>query len=183
MLSKILASNKLIKESCSYLHREERPVTHKAMYRQLAIEIICFLFIVLLVYAGSVKLLDLETFQIQIGQSPVLSQVAGFTALFIPVTELVIAFLLLIPKFRIYGLLASFGLMVMFTAYIIYILQFSENIPCSCGGVLQRLGWTEHLIFNLAFIGLSVAGLYLVSANNKTDKITHRNERLSERSL
>jgi hypothetical protein len=35
-----------------------------------------------------------------------------------------------------------------FTTYIILILNFSSFIPCSCGGILEKLGWTEHLIFN-----------------------------------
>lgn len=34
-----------------------------------------------------------------------------------------------------------------------------HNIPCSCGGILESLGWREHLYFNLAFIALAVLAL------------------------
>ena len=129
------------------------------MRRQNAIDIICFLFIVLFVYAAVSKLLDLEEFRLQIGHSPLLTDIAGFVAWFIPLTEVVIAVMLAIPVMRLAGLYAAFSLMVVFTAYIISILQFSESIPCSCGGVLQRLGWTEHLIFNCAFILLAFTGV------------------------
>jgi len=62
-------------------------------------------------------------------------------------------------RFRLLGLYASFSLMVMFTAYIIAITKFSDYIPCSCGGVLQNMSWNQHLIFNIGFILLAVAGI------------------------
>src|SRR5688500_4755614 len=116
------------------------------MNRRIIIEIISFSFIFLFVYAAVAKLLDIEKFRIQIGQSPLLTDIAWFVAWFIPIAEIVISVFLAMPRFRHVGFLGSFGLMALFTAYIISILQFSEHIPCSCGGVLQTLGWGEHLI-------------------------------------
>lgn len=57
------------------------------------------------------------------------------------------------------GLFAAFSIMVMFTAYIYIILNYSSFIPCSCGGILEKLGWKEHLFFNLIFIMLAAAGI------------------------
>ncbi|HZH70563.1 MAG TPA: MauE/DoxX family redox-associated membrane protein [Flavobacteriaceae bacterium] len=34
-------------------------------------------------------------------------------------------------------------------------------MPCSCGGVLEQLGWTEHLAFNIGFMGLGVVGILI----------------------
>ena len=131
------------------------------MKKTFIIEIICFLFILLFTYAGLMKLMDVQKFTVQIGQSPLLTDFAGVVAWGIPITELLIAGLLAIPRLRLVGLHASFSLMVMFTAYIIAILQFSENIPCSCGGVLEAMGWTEHLIFNIGFVMLAMTGIVL----------------------
>lgn len=131
------------------------------MKKTFIIEIICFLFILLFTYAGLMKLMDVQKFTVQIGQSPLLTDFAGVVAWGIPITELLIAGLLAIPRLRLAGLHASFSLMVMFTAYIIAILQFSENIPCSCGGVLEAMGWTEHLIFNIGFVMLAMTGIVL----------------------
>lgn len=138
------------------------------MKRKMVIDIICYLFVFLFVYASAAKLLDVEKFRIQIGQSPLLTSIAGFVAWFIPLVEIALSVFLVIPRLKLTGLLGAFGLMVLFTVYIISILQFSEHIPCSCGGVLQRLGWTEHLIFNIAFVLLSVIGIVLHSKENKT---------------
>src|SRR5690606_4268444 len=137
--------------------------------RNWIVEIISYLFVLLFVYAAVSKLLDFENFQVQLGQSPLLSAFAGIISWVVPLLELVIAFLLMIPRLRKMGLYAAFTLMVMFTAYIIIILNFSSFVPCSCGGVLEQLGWTEHLIFNLFFVLLAVIGIVLsVEKKKKT---------------
>ncbi len=51
--------------------------------------------------------------------------------------------------------------MVMFCAYIYIILNYSASVPCSCGGIIEKLGWKEHLVFNLFFVLLAVAGWLL----------------------
>jgi hypothetical protein len=116
---------------------------------------VSYLFVLLFLYAAVSKLLDFETFTLQLAQSPLLSAYAGFIAWVVPGIEILIAFLLIIERFRILALYASFTLMVMFTAYIYIILNFSDFIPCSCGGVLEKLSWTQHLIFNIFFIILA----------------------------
>lgn len=139
------------------------------MKRQVLTEIICLLFILLFVYAAVVKLLDFERFKVQIGQSPLLTDFSGLVAVVIPFLEIAIAMLLAVPRYRLVGLFGSFGLMAMFTAYIISILQFSEHIPCACGGVLQSLGWTEHLIFNIVFMCIAIAGVLLMPVRSSKE--------------
>lgn len=134
--------------------------------KKLTIEIISSLYILLFVYAAVSKLLDFENFQVQIGQSPLLSAFAGWVAWGVPILELLIVLFLVIPKLRLIGFMASFTLMVMFTAYIIIILNFSSSIPCSCGGVLEKMGWTEHLVFNLAFVLLAATAILIITKQN-----------------
>jgi uncharacterized membrane protein YphA (DoxX/SURF4 family) len=131
------------------------------MKRKIAIEVISFLFILLFVYAAVSKVLDIQKFRVLIGQSPVLTPIAGFVSWFVPAAEIVVSLGLAVPRWRYRGLMGAFSLMVMFTAYIISILQFSEHIPCSCGGVLQILGWKEHLAFNVTFILLAGVAIVL----------------------
>ncbi len=137
-----------------------------ANWKTIALETISFLFIILFAYAAVTKLLDYQKFAVQIGQSPLLNDFAGWIAWVIPTIEIVIAAMLATPRLRLIAMHAAFSLMVMFTTYIIVILNFSSNIPCSCGGVLEKLGWTEHLIFNVAFILLGLAGIILTSDNS-----------------
>lgn len=119
------------------------------------IDIISALFIVLFVYAAATKLIDYDKFRLQLGQSPVLTAFAGTIVWLVPAIEVVIAMLLATKRFRLAGLYASFSLMVMFTAYIVVITRFSEYVPCSCGGVLEKLSWDQHLVFNIGFVALA----------------------------
>ena len=140
------------------------------MKKKIALEIICFLIILLFTYAAITKLMDYQKFTVQIGQSPLLTNFAGVLAWAVPGVELLIAGMLAITRLRLVGLYAAFSLMVMFTAYIIAILQFSENIPCSCGGVLESMGWTEHLIFNIGFVLLALSGIVLHSRFDESNE-------------
>lgn len=141
--------------------------------RDVIVDVICALVISLFVYAAITKLLDYQKFRVQIGQSPLLTAFAGWVAWMVPAVELIISALLITIRFRLIALYASFGLMVMFTAYIIAITQFSDYIPCSCGGVLEKLNWTQHLIFNLVFVVLTLLAIVLhvtkdLSSSEKT---------------
>lgn len=123
---------------------------------------ISYFFILLFCYAGYSKRLDFENFQVQIAQSPLLSAYAGFVSYAVIVAELLIIVLLLIPRSRIAGLYASLAIMTAFTIYIYLILNYSDFIPCSCGGILEKMGWIEHLVFNLACVVIAGAGILLL---------------------
>jgi hypothetical protein len=117
----------------------------------------------MLVYAATSKILDFENFKIQLGQSPLLSSYADWITIIVPLSEFFIAFLLLIPKFRFIGLFASYFLMVLFTAYIYIILNYSAFIPCSCGGILEKMTWNQHLVFNIIFIVFAIVAILLTT--------------------
>ncbi|MBG6063160.1 putative membrane protein YphA (DoxX/SURF4 family) [Flavobacterium sp. CG_9.1] len=131
--------------------------------KNIVLETICLLFVLLFVYAAVSKLLDFENFQVQLGQSPLLSSFAGWVAWTVPVLELLISLLIIFNRWRIIGLFAAFSLMIMFTTYIVVILNFSSFVPCSCGGILEKMGWSTHLIFNVFFVALSVVGICILS--------------------
>lgn len=109
--------------------------------------------------------MDFQHFRIQLGQSPLLSAFAEQIAVLVPVSEIIICVLLLFPRYKPAGLFAAYGLMVMFTAYIFIILNYTSFVPCSCGGVLEKLGWQSHLIFNMFFVFLAVLGIILYKDN------------------
>lgn len=122
-------------------------------------------FILLFVYASVSKLMDSPSFNAQLAQSPLLTGFSGWIIWIVPALEILIAILLSIDCFRIHGLYASFSIMVMFTAYILAILNFSEFIPCSCGGVLQHMPWKTHLIFNICLVALAALSILLSEQN------------------
>lgn len=137
--------------------------------------IICYLTALLFIYAATSKGLDYENFIIQLGQSPLLSAFASWVSVTVPLAEIALALGLFIPRLRFVSLLGSFTLMVMFTAYIYIILNYSAFVPCSCGGVLEKMTWNQHLIFNLIFVVLiGIAIIFVPIQNTKT--ITNKNQ-------
>ena len=82
--------------------------------------------------------MDFGNFQVQIAQSPLLSAYAGFISYATIIVELLIVVTLIVPKFRLIGLYSSMGIMIAFTIYIYLILNFSDFVPCSCGGLLEK---------------------------------------------
>lgn len=118
-------------------------------------------YILLFTYASASKLADFENFQVQLAQSPMTSSFAQPLSYMVPFAELAIAAFLIGRRWRFTALFLSFTLMVLFTAYIYIILNYSAYVPCSCGGVLEDLSWNEHLLFNLAFILLASLSIAL----------------------
>ena len=137
-------------------------------FQNVLIKAVSYFFILLFIYASVSKLLDFENFQVQIAQSPLLSSYAGFISYLVIIVELIIVLLLSIPRVKKIGLYASMALMVAFTIYIYLILNFSDFVPCSCGGILEKLGWTEHLVFNMVCVVLTLIGIILLENNDST---------------
>jgi uncharacterized membrane protein YphA (DoxX/SURF4 family) len=137
--------------------------------QNLSLEFICLLYTLLFVYAATSKVLDFENFRIQLGQSPLLSSFSGLILFAVPAVEIIIAILLLVQKFRLIGLFSAYTLMVLFTAYIYILLNYSAFIPCSCGGIIQKLSWSQHIIFNIFFIVLAAIGVLFLADNNTLD--------------
>lgn len=136
------------------------------------LDIIVFLFVVLFIYAAASKLMEFSLFKAQIGKSPLIMYYTDWIAWMVPSVEIVISLALLIPRFQLMGLFASFSLMFIFTAYIVFILYFSPYVPCSCGGILSSMGWIEHLIFNVGFTLLAVLGVVLYNRQEARMKET-----------
>ena len=129
--------------------------------KRILVETISLLFILLFVYAAANKLVDYRTFKFQLGRSPYVTGVAGLVAWVLPSGELLIATALIFKKTMFLGLYASFFLMLLFTGYIYAMLHYSYFIPCSCGGILSKMGWSLHFYFNMVFTFLALAGTLL----------------------
>jgi len=131
------------------------------MKRTTIIEIISALFILLFVYTASSKLLGYDNFRGTIVKSAFLRPYVDIVAWLVPSIELIVSALLFFPRTRLLGLYGSLGLMIAFTLYVGLLLAFEKNLPCSCGGVISKLTWKEHLIFNSFFTVLAAIAIWL----------------------
>ncbi len=130
------------------------------MTRKIIIEVISSLLVLLFLYTSLSKWLEFKTFTHEMYNQPFPRPLAACIIWLLPVTEVGIVLALLFDKTKLAGLWASFILMVLFTIYTILILaRVFKRIPCTCGGVIKKLTWNQHLFFNLFFVGISLAGI------------------------
>ena len=130
--------------------------------KQVLIESVCALLILLFLYASISKFLDFKTFIDQMNNQPLPNSWTPFLVWAIPLLEIAISVTLLFEYTRLIGLYASLALMIVFTLYTgIILLHFFPYIPCSCGGVIQKLTWSQHLFLNLCYVSLSILGIIL----------------------
>jgi len=145
------------------------------MARKITVEIISALLVILFCYAAVSKLENTPLFRVQLGKSPLTSGHESLIAIAVPCSELMISMLLIFRSTRFTGLILSFFIMLLFTIYIIIILNFSYYVPCSCGGVLQGLSWRTHVIFNCTFLVLIIIALIAESKKPHINQFTQLN--------
>jgi putative oxidoreductase len=130
--------------------------------RQVLLESISALLILLFLYASVSKFLDFQRFVGDMHNQPFPKSMTFFLIWGIPSLEIAIALSLIAERTRLVGLYASLVLMSLFTIYTgAILLHFFAYIPCSCGGVIRKLTWNQHLFFNLFFVAISIIGVIL----------------------
>lgn len=129
------------------------------MHSRLSAVIASSLLILLFGYTASSKIFNHAVFEATLDKTPFISQGAAVLSWLVPLSEIGIVLLLLFSKTRSKGLYASALLLGVFTLYLVVMLISGEKLPCSCGGVINGMGWWEHVAMNVGFIGLSVWGV------------------------
>ena len=130
--------------------------------RQVVLESISALLIMLFLYASISKFLDFQRFIGEMNNQPFPNSWTPFLVWTVPSFEIAISLVLIFESTRMVGLIASLVLMTLFTIYTaVILLHFFDYVPCSCGGVIRKLSWPQHLVFNLFFVALSVIGIIL----------------------
>lgn len=130
------------------------------MNKPSAVSLISGLLTFLWVYAAMSKLLNIEQSRMQMMNQVFPATINAVLLWVIPITELLIAGLLLFSKSRIAGLILSAILLFLFSGYVLLVmLNVFGRIPCSCGGIIAKLSWGQHLVFNLVFLALAILGL------------------------
>jgi len=122
------------------------------------ISLVC---ISLFVYTAYSKIIDHHRFFKGLSKVAVIGGSALYISWLVPAAEISISVLLSIPNTYRWGLYGFTCLMILFTGYILSIVLWAKRLPCHCGGVIEKLSWTQHIWFNLAFIALAVFALWL----------------------
>lgn len=122
--------------------------------------------IILWSYAGLEKLIRFEDSRNAFRNQTFPPDMADALAIWVPVAELALAVILVIPALRWWGFLGSIMLLSVFNTYIglIWVGAF-PRVPCNCAGLLDSLDWSNHFWLNWVFMGLGIMGVYFNAPN------------------
>lgn len=130
--------------------------------RSIIRQIVVFLLILLWIYAATSKILDFNMFRGQMHRQVLPDFLKSSLVYILPPVEIAAAMLLLFDATRYAGFLISLALMTAFTVYVgLAVFRVFGHVPCSCGGVLSKMGWRAHLLFNISFLLLTAIGLII----------------------
>ena len=132
-------------------------LTEKA--KGIVTEVIISAFILLFMYTATSKIYTFKSFDKVLSEVPLFGPFHLFIAVLIPVSEIIIGILLIVPKTKKPGLYATLILMIVFTIYLIYMVLTSSRLPCSCGGFISSLSWKNHIWLNTGLICLAFLGI------------------------
>jgi hypothetical protein len=134
--------------------------------KENVVTIIRLLCMFLFLYTAYAKIVDHHRFSAGLAHVHFVGGLAVYVSWLVPIGEILTFFLLLFPKSIKWGFYSFIILMISFTGYIITALLFEERLPCRCGGVIEKLSWTQHLWFNLAFIVMAAFALLIDKLNS-----------------
>lgn len=126
--------------------------------------------ILLYSYTAISKLINYEVFKANLRRSPLIDQGADTIAWLLPATELIVVLLLFFERTAKAGFFASLVLLTVFTFYLLYMILFVADLPCSCGGVLSKMSWQQHIWFNLFFIAINILGLFALRKQEQVNE-------------
>ncbi len=125
------------------------------------IEIIAAVFILVFMYTAIGKLTAHNSFHTSLVKSSLTPFAAEVLSWALPLLEILVAAMLFLPSLRLKGLIASMLLMVFFTGFIGYKLVTASRLPCSCGGIISKLSWKQHLWLNVFLATLAAIAVIL----------------------
>jgi len=145
--------------------------------REVIITIITSLVILLFMYTAISKLLDYNKFVFQMRLTPIPSiwYIAPVLGIVLPILELVLIALIFFDRTRLIGFWASLILMFLFEGYIFWMklveYRTGVKLPCTCGGIISKMSWTTHFIFNALFIVLMIIAIKKIKDLKKSKAI------------
>lgn len=116
------------------------------------------------------KVAEHETFLNSLSRAIIWGGSAIYISWLVPILEILVSILLIIPQTIRTGLYAFIGLMSVFTVYILSMFLWAEELPCHCNLIIEKLSWGEHIWLNLGFIVLAVYALWLGRAKTHLKK-------------
>ena len=119
--------------------------------------------LIVFAFAAITKLLEQEKFYTNLVNSPILelpSLVIHIMAWLIPILEVFVVIGLIWKRFQVQAIYLIVILLITYIIYTLAILLVAPYSPCSCGGVIALIGWTQHLYLQIGLLSLTFVEMY-----------------------
>lgn len=131
---------------------------------------ISLFFVLLWSYAAISKIIVFRNFRSQLGQSPGLEAYAGLVASGLIFLQLLAIGMICYRSYRLLGLWMTFGIVTVFTGYNGFILMDSNNLPCTCIGLFEKMTWKGNLNLNMGLMITALVGIISMKAGRSKMK-------------
>jgi len=133
-----------------------RPLSIMKLSKQIRLGISLIL-CVILIYSGTEKLLNVDSFIINLGKSGYIkTNLVIIVAYTIIILELLIGLFIIFLNDKKFPFIMSTVLFVGFLIYNIVLYNTSNNYDCGCSKLLESLSYSEHLFLVYALIVISL---------------------------
>lgn len=137
------------------------------------------LFVALYTYTAMMKWLDFPVYRIKMRRQHLPEAVKDLFVWGVPLLEMLVVIGMIVPFFMLAPRLAKVSMyanLMLIGSFTIYSGLAASGIfgyvPCSCGGVLESLGWEIHFLFNMGLTILAAIGVRLHSRNRDANLFT-----------
>ncbi len=125
-----------------------------------------YILALLFAYSFMKKVLNLNMFKVKLMRSELIPDTwVWFLGYLVPLIELVVVILLVTSFKTKISLYFSLSTLFIFTFYLFSINHFSLYTGCSCGGIFERLTYSQHLLVNIFFMGINIFALFCKREN------------------
>jgi hypothetical protein len=138
--------------------------------KKIAVEIICWLLVFNFFYEGVYKVAYLHNYGLWLHHAPFLGSVANFLLYGIPVGEIALPFLLLMPAYRKPTLYFILAVQIFFVLYIMSGFLFSHLLFWPFHAPWNRPTWMQKMTLAIVFSWAALAAIFL-SGDNLSIKI------------
>lgn len=134
-------------------------------------QFILLILVFLWFYTGLDKVLNYPAYSKAMHYQILPRELLWFLVPLLPVLEIALGCLLMIPKLKRFGFLCSTVLMMAFTIYagLVYFGYFPLR-PCACAGLFSKLTWGSHLLINIFLTLVALFGLIIYRIRRKEER-------------
>jgi putative oxidoreductase len=132
---------------------------------EITIKLICFMLAFVWIYTGVNKLYDWGGTQYGMYAQSFPIWLAELLIYILPPLEILVGLMLLVTRTRMIGLLLSLVLMLVFTGYVGWVYFGGRGfVPCTCGGIFNKMSWGTHFWINIILLLMSALGIKLAKS-------------------